>query len=290
MVLALSLLLDEEEKQRTWKRGKTRRWIRTRKDRGYFTNIIDELRIEDTPSYREMMRMDYEQFKEILGAIEQQITKAQVQGGHKVIRPAERLALTLRCLAAGESFSSLHFQFRISKAAVSYIVHEVCHAIYFALGHIYMKVPSTKEEWLKIALEFEEKWQFPNCIGTVDGKHLVIQPPTDSGSHYYNYKHTHSVVLMAVAGPNYECLFADVGTNGRVADGGVWNKCSFLKSQEGGTLGVPDCKPLPFGQESMPYVVVADDAFALRSFVMKPYPQKGLTTERRTYNYRLVIA
>ena len=87
---------------------------------------------------------------------------------------------------------------------------------------------------------------------------------------------------MAVAGPNYECLFADVGTNGRVADGGVWNKCTFLKSLERGTLGVPYCKPLPFGQESVPYVV----ADALRSFVMKPYPQKGLTTERRIYNYR----
>ena len=60
-----------------------------------------------------------------------------------------------------------------------YIVQEVCHAIYFALGHIYLKVPSNKEEWLKIALEFVEKWQFPNCIGAVDGKHLVIQPPTD---------------------------------------------------------------------------------------------------------------
>ena len=205
MVLALSLLLDEEEEQRTWKRGKTRLLIRRRKDRGYFTNIIDELRIEDTPSYRERMRMDYKQFKEILAAIEPQITKVQVQGRHKVIRLAERLALTLKYLAAGESFSSLHFQFRISKAAaVSYMVHEVFHAIYFALGHIYMKVPSTKEEWLKITHEFEEKWQFPNCIGAVDGKHLVIQPPTDSGSHYYNYKHTHSVVLMAVAGPNYE--------------------------------------------------------------------------------------
>ena len=84
----------------------------------------------------------------------------------------------------------------------------------------------------------------------------------------------------------WQCLFADVGTNGRVADGGVWNKCSFLKSLEGGSLGVPDCKPLPFGHELVPCVVVADDASALRSFGMKPYPQKNLTTERRIYNYR----
>lgn len=104
----------------------------------------------------------------------------------------------------------------------------------------------------------------------MDGKHLVIQPPTGSGSHFYNYKHTHShsVVLMALAGPDYECLYADVGTNGRVADGGVWNKCSSLKSLDDGTLPIPDCKPLSFGKESVPFVVVGDDAFALRPNVM----------------------
>ena len=45
---------------------------------------------------------------------------------------------------------------------------------------------------------------------------------------------------MAVAGPNYECLFADVGTNGRVADGGLWKTSTFLKLLERGILGVPD--------------------------------------------------
>jgi hypothetical protein len=50
-----------------------------------------------------------------------------------------------------------------------------------------------------------------------------MQPPANAGSFFYNYKHTHSIVLMAVAGPDYGCIYADVGTNGRVADGGVWN-------------------------------------------------------------------
>ena len=122
---------------------------------------------------------------------------------------------------------------------MSYTIYTIYN---FPLGHIYMKVSSTKEEWLKIALEFEEKWQFPNCIGTVDEKQMVIQPP-DKDSHYYDN----------------ECLFADAGTNGQVADGGVWSKSSFFKSLERGSLGVPDCtlergslgvpdcKPLPFG-------------------------------------------
>ena len=53
---------------------------------------------------------------------------------------------------------------------------------------------------------------------------IAIIPPPKSGSNYYNYEHANSIVLLALAGPNYECLFADVGSNGRMNDSGIWNK------------------------------------------------------------------
>ena len=143
------------------------------------------------------------------------------------------------------------------------------------MGPPHLKVPSKREEWLKIAEQLEVRWNFPNCIGAIDGKHVIIQAPSNSGSHYFNYKRTYSIILMAIAGPDYEVLYADVGTNGRVADGGVWNKCSFLKSMEEGNLEIPESKPLPGGKQLMPYVIVGDDAFALNNFMMKPYPQKN---------------
>ena len=62
---------------------------------------------------------------------------------------------------------------------------------------------------------FNLRWNFPNALGAIDGKHITIQKPAGGGSFYYNYKHTHSVVLMAISGPNYEYLYADVGANGR---------------------------------------------------------------------------
>eukprot|EP00795_Rhopilema_esculentum_P005764 gene5764-11043_t len=111
------------------------------------------------------------------------------------------------------------------------------------------------------------------------------QPP-DAGSHYYNYKHTHSIVLLAVAGPDYECVYADIGTNGRVSDGGVWNKCSLSRGIESGKICLPGPKNLPLGVEKVPYVFVGDDAFALKPYLMKPYPQCGLTNDKRIYNYR----
>ena len=90
--------------------------------------------MEDTAAYKEMLRMNCETFEEILTAIGPEITKHQVVGGHRVISPAARLILTLRFLATGETFRSLHFQFRMGKSTISYIVREVCQAIYSVLG------------------------------------------------------------------------------------------------------------------------------------------------------------
>jgi hypothetical protein len=42
--------------------------------------------------------------------------------------------------------------------------------------------PKTEKEWLHIASEFKEKWNFDHCIGAIDGKHILIKPPSDSGS------------------------------------------------------------------------------------------------------------
>ena len=62
--LAAIALLEmlEEEDDRVPKRGKTRHWIKRREEKGYFTNIVRELMIEDTTAYREMMRMNHESF------------------------------------------------------------------------------------------------------------------------------------------------------------------------------------------------------------------------------------
>uniref|UniRef100_A0A1X7VR58 DDE Tnp4 domain-containing protein n=1 Tax=Amphimedon queenslandica TaxID=400682 RepID=A0A1X7VR58_AMPQE len=43
-------------------------------------------------------------------------------------------------------------------------------------------VPKTQSEWKEIAIEFDQKWNFPHCLGALDGKHMNIRPPPSSGS------------------------------------------------------------------------------------------------------------
>lgn len=47
----------------------------------------------------------------------------------------------------------------------------------------------TKEKWIEISKGFEIHAKFPNCIGALDGKHIRMIQPENSGSLYYNYKH-----------------------------------------------------------------------------------------------------
>ena len=91
---------------------------------------------------------------------------------------------------------------------------------------------------------------------------------------------------MAIAGPKCECLYADVGSNGRVNDSNVWNKSSLLQAIQNGSLKLPKDDALPVNGVIAPYDFVGDNAFPLKKFMMKPYPQQNLTTDKRVYNYR----
>ena len=107
-VIVLNELVDSDDEKPT--RGKTRKRVRRRKERGYFTNIIQEFIVEDRHGFREMFRMDVGDFEFILSKISDLISPKERLGGTRPIESDERLSLTLRYLALGESFQSLSFQ------------------------------------------------------------------------------------------------------------------------------------------------------------------------------------
>ena len=166
-------------------------------------------------------------------------------GGHLPVIPDGRLAPTSRYIAIGESFQSLSFQFRISLNTVSYIIKGCCNALVDELVPVFVKTPSSEQEWLEISKKFETRWNYPHALGAIDGKHVTIRKPSSAGAYFYNYKHTHSIILLAIAGPEYECLYADVGSNGRVNDSGVWNKSSLLQAIQNGSVKLPKDDGLP---------------------------------------------
>ena len=117
---------------------------------------------------------------------------------------------------------------------------------------------------------------------------MVIQAPAKSGSSFFNYKGTHSVVLMAVCDAHYHFLMVDIGDSGHHSDGGVLSNSSFGKALLDGKLPFPQSQALP-GTTSLalPYVIVADEAFPLQTNMFQPYPRRNLQESQSVFNYRL---
>ena len=127
----------------------------------------------------------------------------------------------------------------------------------------YMKFPDSEEEWLTIAEDFNDLWDFPHCVGAMDGKHVVMRAPYNSGSIYFNYKGAFSIVLMAVADARYKFIAIDVGAYGRSSDGGVFANSNIGRGLISGKLNLPQDRVLDNAQHlgALPYAFVGDEAF-----------------------------
>lgn len=90
-----------------------------------------------------------------------------------------------------------------------------------------MSKPKT-EDWERIAKEFETRANFPNCIGALDGKHIRVMKPEDSGSQFFNYKQFFYIVLMALVDTNYCFTVIDVGHYGRSSDSNIFRQSTCI--------------------------------------------------------------
>jgi hypothetical protein len=80
---------------------------------------------------------------------------------------------------------------------------------------------------------------------------------------------------MAVVGPNYQFVYTDVGSNGSQSNGGVYRNCSLFETLENGLL--PNNG-----------VIVGDDAFPLKTYLMKPYPRANLAYDEKNIQLQTV--
>ena len=135
---------------------------------------------------------------------------------------------------------------------------------------MYLHSPNIQEKWLAIAQQFESRWQFPNCLGAGDGKHIGIRCPVYSGSDYVNYKGFFSFILLAFVGPDYRLLYTDIGCQGSASDGGVFCISSLWQALTEGTLNLPPPKSLSQSPDLL-FESIADLEIEHFLFVMMPF-------------------
>lgn len=193
-----------------------------------------------------------------------------------------------RYLATGESFRSMSFAFRISHSYISLIIKITLSALKKHLTPIFLPDITTVDLNVK-ASEFWTKWNFPNCILAIDGKHVRIRSPDNTGSLFFNYKDYFSIVLLAMVDANYKFIAVDVGSYGREGDSGIFLKSTMGKKILDGSFGFPEVKKLPGSEKVLPHVIVGDEAFRLHTNIMKPYTRQASRDDKSKaiFNYRL---
>ncbi|CAH1970044.1 unnamed protein product, partial [Acanthoscelides obtectus] len=260
-------------KKRIWRRE----WLTRRESQGASTNLISELRVEDPKEYRMMLRMTTEKFDCLLGLITPLIQREDTIM-RDAIKPETMLEVTLNYLATGNNYRTLSHLLRVSKSAISIMISIVCETVYdclkdflkfvkFHACEIISPIPASSfanvssfmtgslihlMHGKKVAKGFEARWNIPFCCGAIDDKHVLIEAPPHTGSEYFNYKGSFSVVLMAIVGHNYCFPYFEEGTKRSNSDGGIFQNNEFSEALEEGLL--PDgC------------FFVGDDAFTLKS-------------------------
>ena len=113
----------------------------------------------------------------------------------------------------------------------------------------------------------------PPCL---DGKHVAIRKPPKSGSLYHNYKGFFSIVLMALVDAEYRFRWVDVGTGGSCSDAQIFNDSQLKEKIGDGSTGFSEASPIECNGPDLPYFILADDAFALNTWLMKPYAKIGM--------------
>ncbi|XP_047132285.2 uncharacterized protein LOC105848286 isoform X1 [Hydra vulgaris] len=194
------------------------------------------------------------------------------------ISVVKRVAVALHYLASCEEYRVVSSLFGIGKSTANLIVHEFINAVNDILLPKYVKIPLSVENLNKHSRDFEAILGFPQCVGAVDGCHILILALKDQAISYYNYKGWYSIVLFSVVDCRYRFIYTSVGSPGRNNDSYILQNSS-LKAILESSLFDKCCKEL--GDSLVPLCLIGDSAFPLTRHLLKPYPENLELSEIR---------
>nr|XP_023018037.1 uncharacterized protein LOC111507039 [Leptinotarsa decemlineata] len=160
-LLQLMLIQEEEEDEEHMllhhifqkRRGIQNLFVK-RREEGYFKLLIALLKTDDS-KFRECFRLNLDQFHFVVALIRDDLTKPGTNAVPLPITAEEKLALTLRFMATGETFRSLAFAFRISHSYIITLVKETLLSMCKHLVPMFIPAPSTDV----LERNAEEFWQ-----------------------------------------------------------------------------------------------------------------------------------
>ena len=155
--------------------------------KGKFNTLIQDLKLFDSEYFFKQFRMTFTKLEELLSWVAPKIEKSSVRC--ELIAPEQRLCVTLCYLVTGDAHITIAASYRISPTSIGRVIKETTGAIWdVLLEKRFLQPPQSSKDCENISRGFENRWNFPHCVGALDGKHVAIQVPAKSGSLFYLQK------------------------------------------------------------------------------------------------------
>lgn len=177
----------------------------------------------------------------------------------------------------------------IGETTAGNMITETCTAIIEELKD-YVVFPSTEQQWYDIAARFFNKTGVPNFLGAIDGKHIWVQKPPNSGSAFKCYKNGFSTVLTGICDSDYKFIYYSVGSYGSESDGGIFKNSVFYNRLIANDLNTPPPQYFPCIKKNLGFYFYGDEAFGIGVNILRPFGGQLIPESRRYYNYRMTQA
>ena len=132
-------------------------------------------------SFQFFMRMPPAMFNELVQRLTPRLNK-QGTNYHASLKPGLKVAITLWHLVSGNTYRNMQYAWRVPHNTISVVVREVVEEYTDEL----LFCPTTKQGWRDLTDQWYQRWNFPNIVGAIDGKHVACKAPFNSGLHAQN--------------------------------------------------------------------------------------------------------
>lgn len=144
-------------------------------------------------------------------------------------------------------------------------------------------LPTNPEQLLAL----QNMMDFPYAFGAIDGCHIRLNCPIGETSRkdYFNFKNFYSIILLAIVDGRGRFLWACSGMPGNCHDSTLLQSTDLWTS--GRLRAICELTTQQIGGVTVPGMILADNAFPFRSYIMKRFSQANRNREQRTFNRKL---
>ncbi|XP_037817797.1 protein ANTAGONIST OF LIKE HETEROCHROMATIN PROTEIN 1-like [Lucilia sericata] len=273
-----------KDNDNTEKKPRVRRWAirptnRYRVIDNYHRKVFGNIKLMSQEQFFVHTRMTKTMFDWLLS-----IAKSSLIKKAQRVFAQERLAITLNYLAYGTPLQSLAYKHKLGKSTIREVVLSTCTVLWNLLSPIYLCEPTTSQ-YADIADEFKSKWNVPNCVGAIDGKHV---------SHRHRImnkdKNNIDMLIMGACDAKYKFTAVSVESFNNQSEEELLKLSPFGSALLSENLPLPASKPLFPTSASFPHYFIANTSLSLRKNIMRPYEETYLEAEKHIFNYKITTA